>query len=158
MPVVLEGPLATADRPPLGDACPIERTAPLLARASTLVLLREAAYGTARFDDFVARSGLSESVVAAQLRLLVAEGLLAKRPYREAGQRARAEYVLTAAGDDLVPILLALAQWGDRHRPERHRLQVVHTGCGAPVDTTVHCGAGHALTTEELTVSVREGE
>ncbi len=158
MNVSVEGRLAAEDRPPLADACPIERASEILARRSTLVLLREASYGTRRFDDFVRRSGLTESVVAAQLRALVAEGLLAKRDYRERGQRTRAEYVLTAAGDDLVPILLALAQWGDRHRPRGHRLRMTHTGCGADLDPVLRCEAGHTITVDEVTVGLMKGE
>ena len=95
------------------------------------MLLREATYGTARFDDFVRRTGLTESVTAAQLRELVQGGLLEKRPYREPGQRERQEYVLTEAGEDAVPVLIALAAWGDKHLPRGHRIEATHADCGA---------------------------
>ena len=49
------------------------------------------------------------------------------------GHRTREEYLLTEAGGDLLPVLHALAQWGERHRPARTgRLAVVHEGCGEP--------------------------
>src|SRR5215831_14630163 len=121
----LHGRMADAERSAFGSACPIERTSALIARRSTFLLLREASYGTRRYDDFVRRTGLTESVTAAQLRNLVSEGLLARQPYREPGQRQRFEYELTEAGHDLVPILLALGDWGDKHRPRAHRLTMV---------------------------------
>ncbi len=51
--------------------------------------MREAFYGTTRFDDFAERVGISEPVAAARLRELVDEGLLEREDYREPGQRTR---------------------------------------------------------------------
>jgi DNA-binding HxlR family transcriptional regulator len=154
MTVLLEGRLAREDRVELGDACPIDRTSALLARRSTILLLREASYGTSKYDDFVRRTGLTESVTAAQLRNLTDEGLLQKRAYREPPQRQRFEYILTAAGHDLVPILLALATWGDRHRPLPHELRMVHAGCGADIEVDVRCADGHHVGEGEVVVGL----
>jgi DNA-binding HxlR family transcriptional regulator len=153
MALHVEGRLARSDRTEAGAACPIERTSELVARRSTVLLLREASYGTARFDDFVRRTGLTESVTATRLRALVVEGILVRRPYQEPGQRQRFEYRLTEAGKDLVPILLALAAWGDRHRPKPHRLRMVHSGCAAPLHVEMRCEAGHEVGVSEVTVS-----
>lgn len=139
----------------LGDLCPVERTGEIIGRRSTILLLREASYGTRRFDDFVRRTGLTESVVAAQLRALVAEGLFAKQPYREPSQRARSEYVLTDAGRELLPIIVALASWGDRHRPRSHAMRMVHAGCGANVETAIVCAEGHVVAEDEITVALQ---
>jgi hypothetical protein len=53
-------------------------------------------------------------------------------------------YLLTDAGRDLLPVLHALAQWGDRHRPSAAgRLEVVHDACGQlthSADTCTGCG------------------
>jgi DNA-binding HxlR family transcriptional regulator len=154
MALHVEGHLARSDRTEAGAACPIERTSELVARRSTVLLLREASYGTARFDDFVRRTGLTESVTAAQLRGLVIEGILVKQPYRELGQRQRFEYLLTEAGRDLVPILLAFAAWGDRHRPKSHRLRMVHRGCAAPLHVEMRCEAGHEVGESEVVVAL----
>lgn len=153
MALHVEGLLARGDRTEAGAACPIERTSELVARRSTVLLLREASYGTARFDDFVRRTGLTESVTATQLRALVTEGILVKQPYQEPGQRQRFEYLLTEAGRDLVPILLALAAWGDRHRPKPHRLRMVHRGCAAPLHVEMRCEAGHEVGESEVAVA-----
>ena len=98
----------------MAAACPIARTMDVVGTWSAFLLLREAFYGTTRFDDFAERVGISQPVAAARLRELVADGLLAREPYREPGQRTRMQYRLTEKGAELFPVLAALMQWGDR--------------------------------------------
>jgi DNA-binding HxlR family transcriptional regulator len=47
--------------------CSIDRTFALLGTRSAMLMMREAYYGTPRFDDFVARTGFTEAVAAARL-------------------------------------------------------------------------------------------
>lgn len=118
-----------------------------------MLLMREASYGTTRFDDLAARVGISDAVTAARLRDLVDAGLLERRPYREPGQRTRHEYVLTASGEDLLPVLVALAEWGRRHTgspTDSPRFE--HAECGATVTPDVRCSAGHAVGLDDLVV------
>ncbi|WP_432946137.1 winged helix-turn-helix transcriptional regulator [Kribbella sp. CA-253562] len=154
MTLQLKGLLAGSDRPELGDACPIDRASSLVARRSTILLLREASYGTTRFDEFVTRTGLTESVTANQLRNLVSEGLLVKVPYQEPSQRQRFEYALTEAGHDLVPIVMALGEWGEKHRPRTNWLGLTHADCGARVHMALTCEAGHAVREPDVVVSL----
>ena len=137
------------------DACTMARALDVVRTKSAMLVLREAFYGATRFDDFTARSGLSEPVVAARLRELVADGLLAKEEYREPGQRARQGYRLTEMGADLFPALAALMQWGERWLGEEGSgVRLEHRGCGAPVGVEVRCAAGHAVTSGELDLAV----
>ena len=80
-------------------------------------MLREALGGTTRFADFRDALGIAPDVLTARLATLVDAGVMDRRPYREPGQRPRHEYVLTDAGRELVVVLGALQQWGDRHVP-----------------------------------------
>lgn len=134
--------------------CSMERALQVVGTRSALLLMREAYYGTRRFDDFVERVGISEAVAAARLRELVQAGLLERRPYQEPGQRSRSEYLLTAMGRDLLPAALALMQWGDRYLsdPEGGPLTLSHADCGAPVYVSVHCRLGHEVPLHELRV------
>jgi DNA-binding HxlR family transcriptional regulator len=136
------------------DVCPISRALAVVGNRSVLLILREAYYGTTRFDDFATRVGIAESMAAARLRDLVAAGLLERRPYQEPGQRTRYEYVLTEAGADLLPVVLGLGRWGEKHRPSEQPtgMHFTHTGCGEPVSAEVRCAAGHHVTIDELTV------
>src|SRR2546430_19397 len=67
------------------DPCPIAGTLDVITSRSAFLILREAFYGTTRFDDFAVRAGVSEPVAAARLRELVDDGLLAREDYREPG-------------------------------------------------------------------------
>ena len=105
---VLQGRLADRDAWSAVGECPIEKTMALLGTKSAMLILREAYYGTTRFDDFCARVGITKAAAAARLNELVDAGLLIRRPYREPGQRAREEYVLTPSGVDFMPVIWAM--------------------------------------------------
>jgi DNA-binding HxlR family transcriptional regulator len=139
-----------------GDRCPISRALSVVGNRSVMLIMREAYYGTTRFDDFARRVGIAESIAAARLRDLVDAGLLDRRPYQEPGQRTRYEYVLTEAGEDLLPVVVALGRWGARHRPldDATPGRFRHTACGSPVHVEVRCDQGHLVPLDELTVEI----
>jgi DNA-binding HxlR family transcriptional regulator len=120
--------------------------------------MREAYYGTTRFDDFARRVGITEAVAAIRLKELVAAGLLVREPYREPGQRTRMAYRLTDQGAELLPVLVALMQWGDRWlQPEGAPVRLRHSGCGEIVHTELRCAAGHPVSDDELDLTVGPG-
>jgi DNA-binding HxlR family transcriptional regulator len=125
---------------------------------SALLILREAFYGTTRFDDFAQRTGISEPVTAARLAELVEDGLLAKQPYREPGQRTRLAYQLTDKGAELFPVLVALMEWGDRWlAPDGAPVVLTHQDCGEPVHIELRCAAGHQAGVDELDLTAGPG-
>lgn len=131
--------------------CSIVKALDVVSTKTAMVLMREAFYGTARFDDFVERAGASEPVTAARLRDLVDAGLLAKEPYKEPGRRTRDRYRLTEKGHDLLPVLVALMQWGDRWVAEDDGpVRLEHADCGARVHAELRCEAGHRVARGEL--------
>lgn len=134
--------------------CSMDKALGVVGTRSALLLMREAFYGTTRFDDFAARVGITDAVASSRLRELVAAGLLERRPYREPGSRTRHEYVLTAMGRDLVPAALALMQWGDRWlQGERGApLTLSHADCGEPLSVEVRCAAGHQVELGDIAV------
>ncbi len=117
--------------------------------------MREAFYGTTRFDDFAERVGLSDPVTAARLRELVDEGLLEREDYREPGQRTRQRYRLTQKGADLFPALVALMQWGDRWENDGGGVELRHRDCGAKVGVELRCAAGHEVEGGDLELATR---
>lgn len=136
------------------ENCPVQRTLDVVGEKWTLLILRDAANGVRRFDDFRRHIGLSEAVLSDRLRKLTSAGILRTVPYREPGSRARNEYRLTEKGWDLWPVLVALRQWGEAHAAtgEGSVLDVRHTDCGAPVRIVVECSAdGTALTPRDVT-------
>jgi len=94
--------------------CPVARSLDLLGDAWTLLILREVFSGNRRFDGLKDELGITDTVLSNRLQRLVDSGLLARSPYG-GSVRPRVEYVLTAAGEDTLPVLHALARWGRRH-------------------------------------------
>ena len=87
--MTMAGALAERGDQPVGMYCPIERALAAVSTRSAMVLLREAFYGATRFDEFVSRTGLTETTTAHQLRLLEGAGLFVREPYQEPGHRSR---------------------------------------------------------------------
>jgi DNA-binding HxlR family transcriptional regulator len=139
------------------DRCPIAGALEIVSTRSAFLILREAFYGTSRFDDFAERVGISEPVAAARLRELVDEGLLERQAYREPGQRTRESYQLTAKGADLFPALAALMQWGDRWLERPGRVELRHRDCGERVGVELRCAAGHAVDAGDLDLAIKRG-
>ncbi|MEB3032064.1 winged helix-turn-helix transcriptional regulator [[Mycobacterium] nativiensis] len=98
-----------------GDRCSVARLLDVLSTKTAFLAVRECFYGTTRFEDFVERIGASAPAVSRALKQLEMAGIIARVPYRDSGQRVRHEYRLTPAGEDLLPVLLALIQWGDKY-------------------------------------------
>ena len=161
----MEAPVAIAMTGPLeprdgwtADRCPMAATLDVVSTRTAFLVLREAFYGASRFDQFVARTGVSEPVAAARLRELEGAGLLERRPYQEPGQRTRHEYALTEKGSDLLPTLVALMRWGDKWALEGGaRVELTHADCGGAVGVELTCDRGHVVADDELELSVRRG-
>jgi DNA-binding HxlR family transcriptional regulator len=111
-----------------------------------LQVVREIALGLRRFEEVRAATGAPRTVLADRLRKLTDAGILATRPYQEPGRRQQNEYVLTAAGLDLLPVLLALSDWGERHlgAGADSAISYRHVGCGGRVSVTLRCECGEA--------------
>lgn len=139
--------------------CPMAKALGVVHTRSAFLVLREAFYGATRFDEFVARTELSEPVASARLRELVDENLLRREPYREPGQRTRHAYRLTEKGAQLLPVLVALMEWGDRWLvgDDRPGVELHHRGCGGRVTAQLHCDHDHAVAPDELALVRRAG-
>lgn len=151
--MTLTGPLADRSAWTATD-CSIDKAIGVVGTRSAVLILREAFYGTTRFDDFAQRVGVTEAVAAARLKELTAAGLFEKSPYREPGQRTRYEYVLTRMGNDLLPVVLGLMQWGDTYLQDGGGPLRV-TGDGSPVTVDVRNADGRTLAADELAVRAR---
>ena len=152
----LSGPLEPRSAWTAGDRCPIARSLDVVSTRSAFLILREAFYGTTRFDDFASRAGISQPVAATRLRELVDDGLLEREDYREPGQRTRQRYRLTDKGAELFPAMVALMQWGDRWLDDRGGpVELRHRDCGERVVVELRCAAGHLVTSDELDLARR---
>ncbi|WP_087882562.1 winged helix-turn-helix transcriptional regulator [Streptomyces alboflavus] len=94
------------------ETCGIAQAALVLGDWWNVLVLREVARGHVRFDALAAELGLSRKVLTERLGRLVAQGVLRRSLYQR--RPVRYEYVLTDAGAALLPLLVAMQDWGDR--------------------------------------------
>ena len=91
--------------------CPVARSLDQIGDWWTLLILRDAFAGMNRFSDFQKSLGVAKNILSARLKMLVANGILAKRESADSG--AHGEYHLTEKGRRLRVVLVALRQWGE---------------------------------------------
>lgn len=112
--------------------CPIAQALRTIGDQWTLLIVRDALAGVRRFQGFQKSLGLSRNLLTQRLRQLEDEGLLERVPIE--GSR-RYEYQPTQKCWDLRVVLLSLAEWGERWRPDPDgpRLKIRERGSGHPV-------------------------
>lgn len=139
------------------DSCSVAMLFDLLSTKTTFLVLRECFYGTRRFEDFVERLGTSAPAVSRALKQLESAGCVSRVPYREPGSRARDEYSLTAAGEDLLPVMMAIGQWGDAYLQNGSSpLCFVEASTGRPVRVCVTADPGIPETrSDEIEIRAR---
>ena len=128
-------------------SCSVARTLDIVGDGWTPLILREAYFGTKRFEAFQASLGISRNILTRRLKRLVSEDLLVKRRYQE--NPPRFEYHLTDKGRDFFGVVAAMLRWGDdwlagdagvpleiydRTTGERVRPLVVDERTGQPID------------------------
>lgn len=117
--------------------CSVAATLEIVGEKWSVLALREVFSGVRRFDRIQANTGAPRDVLTRRLRTLVARGVLERRQYSE--RPPRHEYRLTPAGRELLPVLLTLQQWGDRHLyAGEPPLTYEHT-CGEAFEASLVC-------------------
>lgn len=106
----------------------------------TLLLLRAAFDGSRRYAEFGAGLPISHAVLTTRLEMLVEEGILAREVYQR--NPVRSEYLLTAKGRGLWPVMTALWRWERRWAPGREAATppMVHATCGREFTPAFCCG------------------
>lgn len=92
--------------------CSVAQALDLIGESWTILILREAFFGSRRFEDFQKHLGIARNILTVRLNKLCDNGILERKPVKEGAKRH--EYRLTPMGRDLYPTLIALTQWGDR--------------------------------------------
>ncbi|MFE3827683.1 winged helix-turn-helix transcriptional regulator [Streptomyces sp. NPDC059092] len=114
------------------EHCGIAQAAVITGDWWNVLVLREIARGHVRFDALAAELGLSRKVLTERLGRLVASGVLHRSLYQR--RPVRYEYLLTDSGLALLPLLVAMQDWGDRWV----------LGDGTTTATAAEDGAEHA--------------
>lgn len=90
--------------------CAVAQSLGVLGDAWDLLLIRDLARGHRRFEQLTGELGISRKILTERLRKLETHGLVQRKPY----SALRHEYWLTPRGEALVPVLVALQDWGDQ--------------------------------------------
>lgn len=116
----------------------------------TLLIVRECFYGTATFTEFQDRLGIAKNILTERLSALVEHGVLSRERIKP--EVDRYGYRLTAKGEALLPVLVALMQWGDQWVFDgKGPLNIVDAGEREPIRTmAVSAADGRSLGIADL--------
>ncbi len=100
---------------PYDQNCPVARTLDIIGDRWTILIIRDLLLsGPHKFVDLEqSLQGISPNTLSARLKTLEEAGLIERRFYEQ--HPPRADYVLTAKGRELGPVLRALKNWGLKH-------------------------------------------
>lgn len=107
--------------------CAAARALEVVGERWSLLILRDAVFrGFTRFSDFQRALGIAPNILASRLEGFVSAGIM--EIHRAETQVERNEYRLTAMGEELKPVIMALSAWGAKWvRPGR--MVYTHRNC-----------------------------
>lgn len=116
----------------------------------SFMILRAAFHGISHFEHFQSTLGIARNILSNRLGRLVDRGILERLP--AADDRRKVVYRLTAKGEALLPVLIALRQWGERWEAGAPNNPVlVDRRDGRPVrQVELHAFDGRALRLRDL--------
>ena len=96
----------------LSGACGIAAALAVVGERWSFLILRGVFNGLHHFEEYQSTLGIARNILSNRLARLVEHGILAREP--DPADRRRVAYRLTDKGKELLPVLIALRQWGER--------------------------------------------
>jgi DNA-binding HxlR family transcriptional regulator len=129
----------------------------LIGEKWAFLILRGALNGLQHFEEFQGGLGIARNILSDRLGRLVAGGILKRSP--DPGDRRKVVYSLTEKGAGLLPVVLALRQWGEEWGHGSSEVLLADRRDGRPVRRIcVHAHDGRELNLAELTWVRPNGE
>ena len=91
--------------------CPLPSAVELIGEKWAFLILRGALNGLEHFEQFQAALGIARNILSNRLAKLVNGGILERKS--DPVDRRKVVYSLTPKGEALLPVVLALRQWGE---------------------------------------------
>src|ERR687890_2315342 len=91
-------------------SCPIPQSVELIGEKWAFLILRGAFNGLQHFEQFQAGLGIARNILSDRLAKLVCGGILERSA--DPSDRRKVIYALTPKGEELLPVVVALRQWG----------------------------------------------
>ena len=138
-------------------SCPLPAAVELIGEKWAFLILRGALNGLHHFEEFQAGLGIARNILSDRLGKMVAGGILERSP--DPGDRRRVIYALTPKGEGLLPVVLAMRQWGDDWGYGKMRVVLADRRDGKPVrKICVQAHDGRELGLHELMWIDDEGQ
>ncbi|MCH9675300.1 MAG: helix-turn-helix transcriptional regulator [Gammaproteobacteria bacterium] len=102
------------------NQCPIRFGLGAFGDRWSLLIIRDMMFrGFCRFQDLLeSGEGISTNVLSDRLRRLEAQQLISRK--KDPANGRRVVYELTGKGEDLLPVMLAIFAWAEKHDPQTH--------------------------------------
>ena len=138
-------------------SCPIPAAVDLIGEKWAFLILRGAFNGLQHFEQFQAGLGIARNILSDRLAKLVAGGILERAP--DPGDRRRIVYSLTLKGEELLPALIAIRQWGEAWGHGEPDIVLADNRDGLPVrKICVQAHDGRPLKLDDLRWTYRDEE
>lgn len=97
------------------SACPISTALDIFGDKWSLLIIRDLIFNEKKtYGDFLAsEEGIATNILADRLGLLEATGIISRQSHPDS--KAKLLYKLTAKGIDLVPVLVEIITWSEKH-------------------------------------------
>lgn len=138
-------------------SCPLPPAVELIGEKWAFLILRGAFNGLHHFEEFQAGLGIARNILSDRLSKMVAGGLLERSP--DPADKRRVIYSMTPKGEGLLPVVLALRQWGEEWGYGKMEIVLADKRDLKPVrKMCVQAHDGRALNLSDLTWIDRDGE
>jgi DNA-binding HxlR family transcriptional regulator len=134
--------------------CPLPAAVELIGEKWAFLILRGAFNELQHFEEFQAGLGIARNILSDRLAKLVAGGILRREP--DPSDRRKVIYSLTPKGEALMPVVLALRQWGEDWSSGPADIVLVDRRTGIPVrKICVQSEDGRQLNHDDIVWSAR---
>ena len=129
--------------------CPLPPAVELIGEKWAFLILRGALNGLQHFEQFQGGLGIARNILSNRLARLVEGGILERRA--DPDDRRKVVYSLSAKGEALLPVVLALRQWGEDWGHGKQDIMLADQRDGQPIQRiAIHAQDGRELTLHEL--------
>ena len=94
-------------------ACPLPIALEAMGERWSFLILRAAFNDLVNFEEFQSTLGIARNILSNRLTRMVEYGIMTRDP--DAQDRRKVSYRLTEKGLALLPVLIALRQWGETY-------------------------------------------
>ena len=136
--------------------CALPAAIGLIGEKWAFLILRGALNGLRHFEQFQAGLGIARNILSNRLSRMVEGGILERTA--DADDRRKVVYSLSKKGEALLPVVLALRQWGEDWGLGSQEFFLADQRDGKPVRRiVVHAEDGRELSLHELMWIERDG-